>query len=268
MCQLLGMNCNTPTDVTFSFRGFAQRGGHTDHHADGWGIAFFEGQFDALEATDASDDKGLRHFVDHQPASESPVAELISRYPIKSRNVIAHIRKATQGRVALENCHPFVRELWGRYWVFAHNGDLKDFAPRLHASFRPVGSTDSERAFCWIMQELAKSHADVPSIHELSITLRELARHIASCGTFNFLLSNGQALWAHASTNLYYVERKHPFAHATLSDDEVSVNFAEHTSPNDRVAVVVTAPLTTNEAWTAFAPGELKVFVDGALAAA
>jgi len=196
------------------------------------------------------------------------VAELISRYPIKSRNVISHIRKATQGRVALENCHPFVRELWGRYWVFAHNGDLKDFSPRLHGSFRPVGTTDSERAFCWIMQEMAKSHAGVPSVRELSITLRELAAHIATHGTFNFLLSNGQALWAHASTNLYYVERKHPFAHATLSDEDVSVNFAEHTKPSDRVAVVVTAPLTTNETWTAFAPGELKVFEDGALSAA
>jgi glutamine amidotransferase len=41
MCQLLGMNANTPTDITFSFSGFAQRGGHTDHHGDGWGIAFF-----------------------------------------------------------------------------------------------------------------------------------------------------------------------------------------------------------------------------------
>ena len=260
MCQLLGMNCNAPTDVTFSFRGFAHRGGHTDHHTDGWGIAFFEGSGES--------DKGLRHFVDHLPACESPVADLISRYPIKSRNVIAHIRKATQGRVALENCHPFVRELWGRYWVFAHNGDLKDFAPRLHGSFRPVGSTDSERAFCWIMQELAKSHADVPSVQELSLTLRELAGRIAPHGTFNFLLSNGQALWAHASTSLYYVERRHPFAHATLSDEDVSVNFQEHTRPTDRVAVVVTAPLTTNETWTAFAPGELKVFADGVLAAA
>ena len=264
MCQLLGMNCNAPTDVTFSFRGFAQRGGHTDHHADGWGIAFFEGD----DSVAGASDKGLRHFVDHQPACSSPVAELISRYPIKSRNVISHIRKATQGRVALENCHPFVRELWGRYWVFAHNGDLKDFAPRLHGSFRPVGTTDSERAFCWIMQEIAKSHAGVPSVKELSITLRELAAQIAGHGTFNFLLSNGQALWAHASTNLYYVERKHPFAHATLSDEDVSVNFAEHTRPTDKVAVVVTAPLTTNETWTAFAPGELKVFEDGALAAA
>ena len=261
MCQLLGMNCNTPTDVTFSFTGFAQRGGRTDHHSDGWGIAFFEGG----EAEGS--DKGLRHFVDHQSASESPVAELIRRYPIKSRNVIAHIRKATQGRVALENCHPFVRELWGRYWVFAHNGDLKGFNPRLHGSFRPVGNTDSERAFCWIMQELAKSHAGVPTIDELTLTLRELAAQIAPHGTFNFLLSNGLALWAHATTSLYHVERKHPFSHATLSDEDLSVNFADQAAPGDRVAVVVTAPLTTNENWLPFAPGELRVFEGGALRA-
>jgi predicted glutamine amidotransferase len=64
--------------------------------------------------------------IDNQPAATSPIAELIKRYPIKSRNVIAHIRKATQGVVQLENCHPFLRELWGRHWIFAHNGDLID----------------------------------------------------------------------------------------------------------------------------------------------
>ena len=250
MCQLLGMNCNTPTDVTFSFTGFAQRGGRTDHHADGWGIAFFEGL-------------GLRHFVDHQPASESPVAELIRRYPIKSRNVVSHIRKATQGAVALENCHPFVRELWGRYWVFAHNGNLENFHPRLHAAFRPVGATDSERAFCWLMQEMAKSHAGVPPVEELTLTLRELAAPIAKHGTFNFLLSNGQALWAHCSTNLFHIERKHPFAHAQLKDEDLSENFARNTAPNAKVAVVETAPLTVNEEWRQMPPGELRVFVDG-----
>lgn len=251
MCQLLGMNCNVPTDVLFSFAGFAERGGHTDHHGDGWGIAFFE-------------DRGLRHFVDHQSAAESPVAWLIRHYPIKSRNVISHIRKATQGEVALENCHPFVRELWGRYWVFAHNGDLKDYAPRLHGSLRPVGDTDSERAFCWLLQELAKSHADLPPVAELTLTLRELVPQIARHGTFNFLLSNGEALWAHASTQLCYVLRQHPFGGATLRDEDLSVNFAEHAAPGDRVAVVVTAPLTLDEQWMPLAPGELQVFVDGA----
>ncbi len=250
MCQLLGMNCNVPTDVTFSFTGFAQRGGKTDHHTDGWGIAFFE-------------DKGLRHVVDHLAAVDSPVAVLIRRYPIKSRNVIAHIRKATQGMVSLQNCHPFVRELWGRYWVFAHNGDLKDFRPRLHSHFRPVGDTDSEHAFCWIMQELAKSHASVPSVPELTLTLKELVARIAPHGTFNFLLSNGQALWAHASTHLHYIERRHPFGAAHLSDEDLQLDFSKETGENDQVAVIVTSPLTTNETWTAFGKGELLVFEQG-----
>ena len=196
------------------------------------------------------------------------MAELIRNYPIKSRNVISHIRKATVGAVMLENCHPFVRELWGRYWVFAHNGDLKDYAPRLHGHFRPVGSTDSEQAFCWLMQELAKSHARVPPVDELTRTLRELMPQVARHGTFNMLLSNGEALWAHASTKLCYIVRQHPFASARLADEDLAVNFAEHTTPDDRVAVVATTPLTRDEQWTPFEPGELKVFVDGAPLAA
>ena len=255
MCQLLGLNCATPTDASFSFTGFCQRGGNTDHHADGWGIAFFEGS-------------GLRHFVDHQAACDSPVAELIRRYPIRSRNVVAHIRKATQGEVALENCHPFVRELWGRYWVFAHNGDLKGgvggFRPRLHGCFRPVGDTDSELAFCWLMQELAKAHAAVPSIAELSRTLAELLPVPAAHGSFNCLLSNGQALWAHCSTQLHWLARRHPFGAAHLADEDLSVDFGALTTPDDRVALVATQPLTRGEAWTAFAAGEMRVFVGGA----
>ena len=247
MCQLLGLNANTPTDLVFSFTGFATR---AEEHKDGFGIGFFEGV-------------GARLFVDTVSARLSPVAEMIRRYPLRSRHIVAHIRKATQGAVALENTHPFMRELWGRYWVFAHNGNLEGYEPKLHAAFRPVGGTDSERAFCWLLQELAKNHASLPSIEHLTETLRELAPSVARYGTFNFLLSNGQALWAHCSTRLHAVERAHPFSTAQLRDDEVTVDFAQHTTVNDRVAVVVTEPLTSNEAWRAFAPGELAVFVDG-----
>lgn len=248
MCQLLGMNANTPTDVMFSFAGLATR---ADEHRDGFGIAFFEG-------------RGVRLFIDPDSARASPLAEMVKRYPIRSGNVIAHIRKATVGRVALQNCHPFVRELWGRYWVFAHNGDLKDFRPPLHGAFRPVGDTDSEHAFCWLMQELAKAHAAVPTVDELSCTLRELLPLPAAHGSFNVLLSNGQALWAHASTHLHWLLRQHPFGAARLADEDLSVDFAALTSPRDRVAIVATEPLTTGEAWTAMRRGELMVFVDGA----
>ena len=247
MCQLLGLNANTPTDLVFSFTGFAHRAAE---HKDGFGIAFFEGP-------------GVRLFVDHQSATVSPVAEMVRRYPIRSRHIVTHIRKATQGRVALENTHPFMRELWGRYWVFAHNGNLVDFHPKLHANFHPVGDTDSERAFCWLLQELAKNHARMPSIPDLTQTLAELVPTIARHGTFNFLLSQGEALWAHCTTKLHYVLRRHPFAAAQLQDADLTVDFADLTTPQDRVAIVVTEPLTSNEDWIALTPGELAVFVDG-----
>ena len=259
MCQLLGMNSHLPASLTLSFTGFSQRGGCTDHHSDGWGIAFFE-------SDGITPGKATRQFVDKESAATSPIAKMLRTYPIKSHNVVAHVRKATVGAVTLENCHPFTRELWGRYWVFAHNGDLKDYNPALHGSFKPVGSTDSELAFCWLMQELNKSHADVPSIDELTHTIAELVPRIAAHGTFNFLLSNGQALWAHASTKLHYVQRQHPFSQVHLKDNDVDVDLSELNSPEDRLVIVVTEPLTTNEDWVAMQAGELKVFVDGAIA--
>lgn len=253
MCQLLGMNCNVPTDICFSFTGFRARGGLTDHHTDGWGISFFEG-------------KGVRQFLDPNPSSESPVADFIRTYPIKSKNVISHIRKATQGETKLENTHPFVRELWGRYWSFAHNGDLKNFAPKLHGRFRPVGTTDSELAFCYILQELQKKFGeDYPTLEELGEKLHALTLELAGFGVFNFLLSNGEFMFAHCSTKLSSIVRKAPFSLAQLKDDDVKVDFASVTTAIDRVAVIATVPLTDNESWTIHRPGTLLLFSDGEL---
>jgi predicted glutamine amidotransferase len=251
MCQLLGMNCNVPTDICFSFEGFQRRGGLTDHHRDGWGIAFFEG-------------RGCRVFLDSKATIESPVAELVRRYPIHSTHVIAHIRKATQGRVALENSHPFQRELWGRYWVFAHNGTLENFAPPLSGAFLPVGDTDSERAFCFMLDRLRAEFPEGPpddaAVHEL---LRRLSDDIARHGVFNFLLSNGDALYAHCSTHLHTITRKAPFGRAHLVDQDITMDFSAVTTPNDRVTVIATQPLTDNETWTRLEPGQLVLFRDG-----
>jgi hypothetical protein len=60
-CQLFGMNCNTPTDFAFSLKGFCKRGGDTDIHSDGWGVAFYEKH-------------GIRQFHDVEAAASSPMA--------------------------------------------------------------------------------------------------------------------------------------------------------------------------------------------------
>jgi glutamine amidotransferase len=148
--------------------------------------------------------------------------------------------------------------------VFAHNGDLKDYAPRLHGAFRPVGHTDSERAFCWLMQELAKSHASVPPIAELSATLAELLPQVARTASSTPCSTTARRSGRIARRSCTTSSASIPFSRASLQDDDVTVDFAEHTSPRDRVAVVVTEPLTKDEQWQAFAPGEMRVFVDGA----
>lgn len=251
MCQLLGMNCNVPTDICFSFEGFHRRGGSTDHHADGWGIAFFEGP-------------GYRVFLDSKPAVESPIAKLVREYPIRSMNVIAHIRKATRGNVALENTHPYVRELWGRYWIFAHNGTLDDFRPALEGFYRPVGTTDSEHAFCYILEQLRRRFpTGEPLLGDLFGALTDLTRELAQYGRFNYLLSNGECLVAHCTDNLCYIRRHAPFAQAHLIDQDVTVDFSALTTPEDKVAVIATTPLTDNETWTRMQPGELLVFQHG-----
>jgi predicted glutamine amidotransferase len=253
MCQLLGMNGNIPTDICFSFEGFSARGGETDDHRDGWGIAFFEG-------------KGCRIFLDEKPSVQSAIADLVRRYPIHSTHVIAHIRKATQGVIALENCHPFRRELWGRYWVFAHNGDLPNFRPTNLQTYQPVGTTDSEKAFCVILESLRQQFPTTkPPLQHLQAALKTITAHLASQGVFNYLLSDGDSFFAHCSTNLSYIVRQAPFGAAHLIDQDVTVDFQELTRPSDRVAVIATAPLTDNETWTNFQPGELLAFQDGHL---
>lgn len=258
MCQLLGMNCNNPAEITFSFEGFSARGGLTDEHKDGWGIAFYN-------------DTGCRLFTDHLSSISSPLAEMIKRNPIKSCNVIAHIRKATQGNIILENNHPFMRELWGKSWIFAHNGDLKNFHPTLNGLngiYRPVGETDSERAFCYLMEGLQQRFPyakadDLPPTEALFDAITELTKYIASHGIFNFMLSNGDALFAHCSTNLHYVVREYPFSTAALIDCDKSIDFSKFNKPDDKIAVIATKPLTSDESWCAFHPGELKMFLAG-----
>ncbi len=162
MCELLGMSANVPTDICFSFTGLMQRGGKTGPHRDGWGIAFYEG-------------KGFRTFKDPNPSSQSKIAELVQQYPIKSRAVISHIRQANRGGVNLENTHPFTRELWGQYWTFAHNGQLTGYQNLVTGRHRPVGETDSELAFCWLLNQMEQCY---PKVHKIGLRCCAMLRSV------------------------------------------------------------------------------------------
>jgi glutamine amidotransferase len=131
--------------------------------------------------------------------------------------------------------------------------------------FVPIGDTDSEYAFCYILEALRSSFKDYPSKRtELRQAIADLGSEISRHGSFNFLLGDGRALYARCDTKLAHIVRKAPFGRATLKDEDVTVNFAEVTTPKDRVAVVATTPLTVNETWEIGEPGTLWVFEEGA----
>lgn len=252
------MECNVPTDIVFSFSGLALRGGARGPHADGWGLALYEG-------------RSVRTFLEPAACSNSALATYIRSNPIKTLLAIAHVRKRTRGPVNLANTHPFVRELWGRHFAFAHNGTVKGIRSRAllektRGRFRPIGSTDSEYAFCFLMNRLERAFPrGYPGNAELARAVARAGREIGEHGTFNFLLGDGTQLFARCATKLSYIIRKAPFAKATLADDDIEVDFATVTTPNDRVAVVATAPLTRDEAWTIGQPGQMWVFRKGRL---
>ena len=253
MCELLGMSANVPTDICFSFTGLMRRGGKTGPHTDGWGITFYDG-------------KGCRTFKDPLPANESAIAQLVQNYPIKSCSVISHIRQANVGKVGLENTHPFTRVLWNREWTFAHNGQLEGSEKLKLNIYQPVGDTDSERAFCWLLEQMRDKHPERPANVKTAFnTLIEGCHVLRGMGVFNMLLTDGEYVVAYCSNNLHWITRRAPFGKAQLIDDDVVVDFHEETTPNDVVTVLVTQPLTDNEKWHKMEPGEACLFHYGEL---
>ena len=127
-----------------------------------------------------------------------------------------------------------------------------------------MGTTDSEAAFCELLEALRHRFGDAePAAGDLHEFVSAWADATAAFGTFNFMLSDGRTLFARCHDRLAYVVRRAPFTTAHLVDQDVSVDFSEVTTPNDRVAVIATVPLTDDETWTTLRPGELAAFRDG-----
>ncbi|WP_419571958.1 class II glutamine amidotransferase [Rheinheimera sp.] len=251
MCELLGMSANVPTDFCFSFKGLRERGGKTGPHKDGWGVAFYQG-------------KGVTTFKDPNPSYQSEIARLLTDYPIKTTALVAHIRQANSGGIGLENTHPFTRTLWGRYWTYAHNGQLKDFASLPVGQHQVVGQTDSEHAFCYLLHRLEQQFSQAPEDNKAAFEfVASLCPELQALGVFNLLLSDGEYLLAYCSTKLHWVTRRAPFGVARLSDMDLDIDFAKETTAQDVVSVVATMPLTSNEQWQVMQSGQSQLFYLG-----
>ena len=177
--------------MDFSFAGFALRGGQTGPHADGLGFSLYEGLF-------------ARTFLEPHPAYSSPLARFLRENPIHTPLAVAHVRRMTRGRASIENTHPFLRVFHGRHLAFAHNGTLPNVWNIPLKEESTIGQTDSEHAFCVILEKLRKAYPGViPRTHWSSgADFYDIGNELGADGVFNFLFADGEHLFARCGDNL------------------------------------------------------------------
>lgn len=253
MCELLGLSASAPVDVTMSFGRLAAHGGKGGN-PDGWGIAYLAG-----------DDAQV--WRDPHAAADSPFARFLTTEPVTSHTVIAHVRRATAGGVALANTQPFMRELFGRVHVFAHNGSFPAIGALAPTSwFRPLGETDSEIGFCRMLAQVAGEGDDTLAVRRV---FADTAHRLSALGHANLLYASADRLFVHSDCRtmgpdappepgLWVVQRRFD-ATETAHDTNAVVGVRGSSLV---VTAVASVPLT-DEAWRPLPRGTMLEIAAG-----
>lgn len=249
MCRLYGFRATEPTKVECTLvhaqnalivQSRQDRSGGS--HLHGWGLAAYEDH---------------RMHVERQP-SAAVEGERFRRAAARvyAQTVLAHVRRATVGGVALENTHPFCH---GR-WSFVHNGTLPGFdrlRPRMLACMTPEhraairGETDSEHIFHMLLS-LQEQRPMRPLLETLRTCLQQLAawcrgRDPTAKLGLNVVLTDGERLvGSRWGRTLHYVER------SGVHDCEVcGFPHVRHDPQHAYRAVVIASESISHESWCA-----------------
>ena len=149
----------------------------SEEHDSGWGMAVY--------ARAEGAEPQLVRFPEAAYADD----EFVAATELRGRIFNVHVRRATMGRLALENTHPFCL---GSY-TLGHNGTIVRYPRLLTPEMRrPVGDTDSEHLFNLLMHDFDPAQP----VESLRQTMQRAVR----CSPFsglNVLFSDGERLYAY-----------------------------------------------------------------------
>ncbi len=251
MCRLFGFRSNIAARVHQSL--VSEKNSlraQSLEHQDGWGIAYYH----AAEAPEVAHGLGAAH--------DDPEFERVSGL-LSSHAVLAHVRRASVGRVHLDNAHPF---LYGP-WAFAHNGTVADFhqhrrelEAEIDPPFRTLlrGETDSERCFYIFMSKLAAltppTEVDVQSVASALAEAMQVVSRLTDRSdlqsSLNFLVTDGRRMAATRRGRTLFVsdrrrgESSSPLAHGcrldqlVIASEELSGEDHWHPVPEDWVVAI------------------------------
>ncbi len=265
MCELLALSCSRAIRMTFSLSVLAAHGAAGGTTRDGWGAAFYH-------------DADVAIFREPAAAGDSALVRFLQTQGPSTTLAISHIRRATRGAVSLANTQPFAREVAGRMHVFAHNGDLPGIersAGLAFGRYRPVGTTDSESAFCALLERvhgLWNPASSPPPIEQRLAAVAGFAADLRRLGPANFLYADSEVLFAHGHRRiqssgaitppgLFLLSRRCPDEDESIQAGGVSV------APGFRDAALIASVPLTEDPWRPLAEGEIVVVAEGKVVA-
>ncbi|MDF1664222.1 MAG: class II glutamine amidotransferase [Planctomycetota bacterium] len=252
MTQLLAMSFDNPSSPSIRLK---TRKISKVPRRRGWGLAWYP-----------SKDSAAAVVKDPESIGDNAMTKVLNEWKrFRSTVFVSHIVGAAQRRTQ-QDTHPFSRSYAGCSWVFAHNGTLergyeKGLSLGEEPIYEPMGRTDSEHAFCWLMGELRQRKvrrlADLgwPELHKLFLKINQY-------GTTNLLLTDGQDLVAYrdkdAFRELYWIRRLPPHPELKIGNAQFSIDVNDALDVS-RTMVLFSSSVLSKEEWNLLPPGEMIV---------
>lgn len=208
----------------------------------------------------------MHTFSEITTASFCKTVHQVCQSRVRTRNLVAHVRLATKGDVHLRNVHPFRRSLWGREFLFAHNGDIPLYYNKREQSsgpFTTIGDTDSEAFFVDLLNYLYHEFGNnsyptnLDLCQAISKYCSDLTSNIGEEGIIlNFILTSGpKTLFAYSHPGSRPGSNVWNGLYFAVSEDHAR---------NARVVVITTKPpILDDQVWFEIKRGEFLLFEEG-----
>ena len=158
--------------------------------------------------------------------------------------------------------------------VFAHNGKLGAFdqEQKLTRHFQPLGESDSEISFCYLLDALAPlwQTVIVPDLYKRMDVISKFVKKIQRYGLGNFIYADKDVLSVHGHERMTEDGKIAPpglfklcrFCHSEKSPAISKTELQKSGNKVQQVSLVASVPLSGEE-WTRLESGELLAIRDG-----